>query len=222
MKRRALFAVCSSAWRLSPRCSGCCRVWLCCQPLGGPGRHYSMALLILHTGAEPPGYSPVAVAGLLSRGRDRRHVDIAPHRQYSDASRCGPAVSPHRRHGCHSAIRRLVRARFLQRCAATGCCPAAGDWHDQAPILSRPRRGAAYRDSDGGAAARSRAGLIVSLREAKRPQGQARGSAQSGHSAQLDRPNSVLPHRHGGAWPRHPRLPLLAHHKTWMAGLPRP
>ena len=31
-------AACSSAWRLSPRCSDCCRVWLCCQPLGGPGR----------------------------------------------------------------------------------------------------------------------------------------------------------------------------------------
>ena len=28
----------------------------------------------------------------------------------------------------------------------------------------------------------------------------------------------TCPRRHGGAWPRHPRLPLVAHHKTWMAG----
>ena len=115
----------------------------------------SMALLILHTGAETPGYSPVAVAGLLARGRDRRHVGIAPHRRYSDASRCGPAVSPHRRHGCRSAIRRrstgpvpsamrcdglspcrgrLARSSADSATAATWCCVSRQRWWRRSAI----------------------------------------------------------------------------------------
>ena len=66
----------------------------------------SMSLLILRTGAETPGlFAGCRWQGCSPwPGSPPCGYRAAP--ANSDASRRGPAVSPHRRHGCHSAIRR--------------------------------------------------------------------------------------------------------------------
>ena len=90
----------------------------------------SMSLLILRTGAETPGYSPVAAGRAARRGRDRRHVGIAPHRR--TATRAG-MVRRFRRTAVMAAVRRsgdAVRACFLHRGATARSGPAAGDCCD--------------------------------------------------------------------------------------------
>ena len=65
---------------------------------GWTGSPAFAGVLVLRTGAETPGYSPIARGWAARGGRDRRHAGIAPPAgAASGASLPGPAASPRRR-----------------------------------------------------------------------------------------------------------------------------
>ena len=107
----------------------------------------SMALLVLRTGAETPGYSPVAVAGLLAVAGLVAMWVIAPHRRTATRAgvvrrfrrtavmaavrRSGDAVSgllpsPRRCGAFWPCRRRLLRSVIASVVAAMRCCGCGG------------------------------------------------------------------------------------------------